>query len=361
MSRFFSEKYAALTPYVPGEQPQGRKYIKLNTNESPFPPSPVACRLARQEAGELELYSDPQCRSLVSAACETLGVREDEILFTNGSDEILNFAFMAFCDKDHPAVFPDITYGFYSVFAQLNGVPYEEIPLRDDFTVNVEDYVGIGKTVFIANPNAPTGIVLPKSEIERIIASNPDNIVVVDEAYIDFGGESAADLTRKYDNLLVCQTFSKSRSLAGGRLGFGIGCPSLIADLNTVKYSTNPYNVNRMTMAAGVGALLDRDYFEKNCRSTVATRTRTAEKLREMGFSLTDSSTNFLFAAHPAIGGKELYLALKEKGVLVRHFDKERLKDYNRITVGSDEQMDRFLEIVAEILASLPEGGKEKK
>ena len=294
MSRFFSDKYAALTPYVPGEQPQGRKYIKLNTNESPFPPSPVACRLARQEAGVLELYSDPQCRSLVSAACETLGVREDEILFTNGSDEILNFAFMAFCDKDHPAVFPDITYGFYSVFAQLNGVPYEEIPLRDDFTVNVEDYVGIGKTVFIANPNAPTGIALPRTEIEKIIASNPDNIVVIDEAYVDFGGESCVPLIHKYKNLLVTQTFSKSRSMAGARVGFGAGCRELIRDLNTIKYSTNPYNVNRMSQAAAIGVLSDEDYTRANCQTVIENRAYTTAELEKRGFDQTPCGTNWV-------------------------------------------------------------------
>lgn len=353
MSAFFSSKYAALTPYVPGEQPQGRKYIKLNTNESPFPPSPLAQKLAREEAGNLELYSDPECRNLVSAACETIGVNKDEILFTNGSDEILNFAFMAFCDKDHPAVFPNISYGFYKVFAELNGVPYRQIPLRDGFTIDPDDYIGVNGTVFIANPNAPTGIALSKSEIERIIAGNPDNVVVIDEAYVDFGGESVIDLIRKYDNLLVTQTFSKSRSLAGARLGFGAACPSLIADLNTVKYSTNPYNVNRMTMAAGVGALTDKAYFEKNCRLIKSVREKTAEELRTLGFTMTKSSTNFLFVRHPGIGGKEFYLKLKEKGILVRHFDAEPIRDYNRVTVGSEEQMKEFVLTVKSILEEI--------
>ncbi len=350
MSRFFSRKYASLVPYVPGEQPQERQYIKLNTNESPFPPSPLAARLARQEAGDLQLYSDPECRQLVAVAAEKLGVEKDEILFTNGSDEILNFAFMAFCDADHPAVFPDITYGFYPVFAALNGVPYETIPLKDDLTIDPADYLGGGKTVFIANPNAPTGILLSKAAIERIVAADPDRVVVVDEAYIDFGGESALDLIHRYDNLLVCRTFSKSRSLAGGRLGFGAGCRDLIRDLNTVKYSTNPYNINRMTMAAGIGALADEAYFEETRQAIMATRARTADRLCALGFTMTASAANFLFAAHPAIGGKELYLALKERGVLIRHFDLPRISDYNRITIGSDEQMDQFLSITADIL-----------
>lgn len=354
MSRFFSEKFNTLTPYTPGEQPKGQQYIKLNTNESPFPPSVAAQKLAAAEAARLELYSDPECRDLVAAATEILGVAGDEIIFTNGSDEILNFAFMAFCDEHRPAVFPDITYGFYPVFAELNRVPYTEIPLNLDFTINVGDYIGVGKTVFIANPNAPTGIALPLSDIESIVRSNPDNVVVIDEAYVDFGAESAVSLTRRYDNLLVTQTFSKSRSLAGARLGFGIGCPSLIRDLNTIKYSTNPYNVNRMTMAAGIGALTDRKYFADNCRAIEQTREWTSDELRALGFTVLDSKANFVFAAHGRISGKELYLKLKQNGILVRHFDSARLTDFNRITIGSMEQMRTLISTIKKILEDMP-------
>ena len=350
MSRFFSNKYAALTPYTPGEQPQERKYIKLNTNESPFPPSPFAQRMAREEAGSLNLYSDPECRGLVKTASEKLGVAPNEILFVNGSDEILNFAFMAFCDKDHPAVFPDVTYGFYTVFADLNHVSYQEIPLKDDFSVDVQDYIGIGKNIFLANPNAQTGVALPLSDIERIVRSNPDNVVVVDESYVDFGGESALPLIHKYDNLLVVQTLSKSRSLAGARLGFGAACSSLIADLNTIKYSTNPYNINRMTMAAGVGALCDTDYFEKNCQKIMNTRAMTEEKLKALGFTMPPSRSNFLLIKHEAISGKDLYLTLKDEGILIRHFETPRLKDYNRVTIGSEEQMEQLIAAIAKIL-----------
>ena len=286
MSRFFSSKYSNLVPYTPGEQPQEREYLKLNTNESPFPPSPIAQRLARQAAGDLQLYSDPECGALVKTAAEKLGVSEDEIIFTNSSDEILDFAFMAFTDDAHPAAFPNITYGFYPVYAEFNHVPYTEIPLKSDFTVDVDDYIGIGKTVFIANPNAPTGIALKRDDIERIVKSNPDNIVVVDEAYVDFGAESCRELIHKYDNIFVCQTFSKSRSLAGGRLGFGMGCPALIADIKTIKYSTNPYSVNRMTMAAGVGALTDEEYFRENCRKIIDVRKRTYDDLKKLGFEI---------------------------------------------------------------------------
>ena len=240
MSRFFSSRLSKLTPYTPGEQPQERQYNKLNTNESPFPPSPLAQRLARQEAGSLQLYSDPEVKKLVEIGAEVFNVAENEILFTNSSDEALNFAFIAFCDETHPAAFPDITYGFYPVFAQVNHIEYDEIPVREDLSINVDDYIGIGKTIFLANPNAPTGIALPRAEVERVIQSNPDNIVVVDEAYVDFGAESCRELIHKYDNLLVTRTFSKSGSMAGARLGYGIACENLIRDLFTVKYSTNP-------------------------------------------------------------------------------------------------------------------------
>lgn len=354
MSRFFSGKYDALTPYTPGEQPKERTFIKLNTNESPFPPAPLAQQYAKKELDKLQLYSDPQCRDLIAMAAEKLGCHEDEILFTNGSDEVLNFAFMAFCDGAHPAVFPDITYGFYPVFAQLNGIPYTEIPLREDFTIRVEDYIGLNQTIVIANPNAPTGICLPLSDIERILESNPDSVVVIDEAYIDFGGETAMALIPKYDNLLVVQTFSKSRSMAGARLGFGAGNAKLIQDLNTIKYSTNPYNVNRMTMAAGVGALEAEGYFRVNCQKIMETREWTTKKLTALGFEVIPSMTNFVFARYPGIPGKDLYLALREKGILVRYFDKPRLRDYNRITIGSREQMKAFVKALTEILEETP-------
>ncbi len=350
MSSFLSGRRKNLTPYTPGEQPQDRSYVKLNTNESPYPPSENAVRLAKEEAERLELYSDPECRKLVKTAAEYFGVEEDEILFTNGSDEILNFAFMAFCDEAHPAVFPDITYGFYPVFAELNAVPYEEIPLTDDLRVDVRQYCGIGKTVFLANPNAPTGLALPLSDIEEIVRSNPGNVVVIDEAYVDFGAESAVSLVKKYGNLLVAQTFSKSRSMAGARLGFGIAQKELIRDLNTIKYATNPYNVNRMTMAAGIGALLDDAYTKENCRKIEETRAYAEKRLSKLGFSFPDSKSNFIFAKHESISGQRIYGRLKEKGVLVRHFTKERIKDYNRITVGTPEQMDVLFEKLAEIL-----------
>ena len=350
MSRFFSSKYKQLVPYVPGEQPKARKYVKLNTNESPFPPSAKAIAYASEAAGQLQLYPDPDCRILTEKVASMLGVDPEEVLLTNGSDEILNFAFMAFCDDQSPAIFPDITYGFYKVFAQLNNVPYEEIPLEEDFTIDTKAYMGNRGTIFIANPNAPTGIVLTVAQIEEILKANPDRVVVIDEAYVDFGTESCVPLIRKYDNLLVTQTFSKSRSMAGARLGFGVGCKALIQDLNTVKYSTNPYNINRMTMAAGIGVLEDEAYTKANCLTVMENREFTKQALLDLGFVMTDSKANFIFAKHPKMEGEKLYLALKEKGILVRHFDKCRHTQYNRITVGSRAEMETLLTTIEAIL-----------
>ncbi len=350
MSRFFSQRRKNLVPYTPGEQPRDKQYVKLNTNESPFPPSRKAIAYGAAAAENLHLYPDPECTALTEKIAELWGVGSDQVLVTNGSDEILNFAFMAFCDVKTQAVFPDITYGFYPVFAELNQVPYEEIPLQADFSIRVADYCGIGKNIFIANPNAPTGLSLSLEDIEQILRTNPNNLVVIDEAYVDFGGESAIPLTKKYDNLLVTQTFSKSRSMAGARLGFGVGSPALIRDLNTVKYATNPYNINSMTMAAGLGVLADPDYTAANCQAIVENRQFTSDTLKKLGFSCLDSQANFLFVRHSRVGGREIYEKLKEKGVLVRHFNKPRIADYNRITIGSRQQMEILIGKIQEVL-----------
>lgn len=350
MSKFFSEKYENLAPYKPGEQPQDKKYIKLNTNESPFPPSPIAQRLARQKVGDLYLYSDPENKALVNVACEQFDLEPDEILFTNGSDEALYFAFLAYCDKKTPAAFADITYGFYPVFANQLGIPYVEIPLKDDFSLDVNDYIGINKTIFIANPNAPTGMAISVKDIEKIVKSNKNNVVVIDEAYVDFGGESCLPLTKKYSNLLVIQTFSKSRSMAGARLGFAAGNKELIKDLKTIKYTFNPFNVNAMTMMAGIGALLDVNYFNINCGLIIQAREFITKSLENLGFSVLPSLTNFVFAKSDKLSGEDVYLKLKEKGILVRYFAKERLKDYVRITIGSMEQMIILAKTLEEIL-----------
>ena len=350
MSRFFSEKYSKLVPYTPGEQPKDTQYIKLNTNESPFPPSEKAVKAAGEAAEMLNLYPDPDCTALRGMLSERLGVDTNEVILTNGSDEVLNFAFMAFCDEKTPAAFADITYGFYSVFAQINCLPYEIIPLNDDFTQNADAYCGLKKTIFIANPNAPTGIALPIRDIEKILRSNPDNIVVIDEAYVDFGNESCIPLIHKYDNLLVTGTFSKSRSMAGARLGFGVASSEIIWDLNTIRYSTNPYNINRMTMAAGIGVLSDEEYTKSNCQKIIENREFTMNELRNLGFEMTDSKANFVFAKHSGISGEKLYKALKNRGILVRHFNSEKILDYNRITIGTREQMEALIKTVKELI-----------
>ena len=330
MSKYFTDRLSALTPYTPGEQPKDQKYVKLNTNESPFPPSPSVIEAAKDSAGRLQLYCDPECKRLTEKAAEIFGVGYGNVIMTNGSDEALYFAFMAFSDEDHPIAFADITYGFYPVFASLLNLPYEIIPLKDDFSIDPEDYVGINKNIVIANPNAPTGKCLPLSDIERIVASNPDNVVIIDEAYVDFGGESAIPLTKKYDNLIVTGTFSKSRSMAGARLGFAVGCEALIRDLQTIKYSTNPYNVNAMTQAAGLAALTDNGYYMDNCKKIIENREYTERELTALGFDVIPSKANFVFAKSDRISGVELYKKLRERGILVRHFDKDRIKEYNR-------------------------------
>lgn len=349
MSRFFQNPN--LTPYVPGEQPRGGTLVKLNTNESPFPPVERALYMAAEAGFRAHLYSDPSAKALRLALAEKYGVLADCVTVGNGSDEILDFAFGAFCSKDTGAVFADITYGFYPVFADRQRVPYRTVPLREDFSIRPADYFRAGGTVFLANPNAPTGMALPWRDIEKIAVRNPHNVVVVDEAYVDFGGESAVRLTNYYDNLLVVGTFSKSRSMAGARLGFAIGCPALIRDLETVRNSTNPYNVNAMTQAMGIGTLLEDEEIQKRCATVARVREDVALRLADMGFSVLPSKANFLFARHDAIGGRALYTALREKGFLVRHFDRERIRDFVRVTIGKAEDMQAFLGAAEEILA----------
>ncbi len=350
MSKFLSDRFAALTPYTPGEQPKDNEYVKLNTNESPYALPKSALEEVAAEVARLQLYSDPENTALTALAADVLGVKPSQVLMTNGSDEALNFAFMAFCDEGQGMAFPDITYGFYKVFARLYGIPYREIPLKGDFGVDYRDYLGLKEHIVIANPNAPTGLCLSLEEIEKILRANPDRVVIVDEAYVDFGGVSCVPLIKRYDNLLVTQTFSKSRSLAGGRLGMAIGCEGLIEDLKKMKYSTNPYNVNRLTAAAGKAALKEKEWFEGNVSEIIKTRAYTAAELKKLGFEVLDSKANFLFARTDKVSGQALYEGLKERGVLVRHFTGERIKEFNRITVGTKAQMDIFLSKVKEIL-----------
>ena len=351
MSRYLNSRYAAMEAYVPGEQPRDKKYIKLNTNESPFPPSRLVVEaIDRAVIEDLRLYCDPTCRALREKLGEVYSVAPDCVYLAGGSDDILNFAFMAF--GENGAVYPAISYGFYSVFAALHGVFSEEIPLEDDLTIDPSKYYGKNKLVVIANPNAPTGLLLGLDAIEQIIVNNPDGVVVVDEAYIDFGGESALPLIEKYDNLLVVRTYSKSRSMAGARLGFAFGSPELIADLEKLKYSTNPYNVNAMTQAVGLAALCEDDYYMQNCRTIIENREYTVNELRRLGFTVTDSKTNFVFAKTDKMSGGELYTRLREEGILVRHFSTPEICEYNRITIGTLDDMKATVSAIKKILES---------
>ena len=358
MSRFFSSRFSDLKPYVPGMQPSDPTgYIKLNTNESPFPVSAKALEYAERNARPSNLYCDTDAKDLCALFAKTVGVDPDEVIAGNGSDEILNFAFMAFCGEGCPAVFPDITYGFYTVFAALNGIDQVIVPLADDLSINVEELLNVKGTLFIANPNAPTGIALKPSEIERLAQADPDRMIVVDEAYVDFGADSCIPLTKKYDNILVVQTFSKSRSMAGARLGFAVGNSALINDLKTIKYSTNPYNVNSCTQALGTGVLMDPDYTQKCCRTIMDNREYTVKELKKLGFEFTDSSANFVFARHPGCSAEMLLDRLAERKILVRHFGIPRIKEYLRITIGSKDQMDILLKALAQIIAEASANG----
>ncbi|MBR0464041.1 MAG: histidinol-phosphate transaminase [Clostridia bacterium] len=350
MSRYLRPDYQTLQVYTPGEQPHDRKYIKLNTNESPYPPAPSVLSAVVSEVQNLNLYSDPNCEALRKAVAQRYDVEADQVFLSNGSDDILNFAFMAFAGRGGKAYFPDVTYGFYKVFAELHGVHYETIPLKDDFTLCVDDYRGHDGLIVIANPNAPTGLALGLDEIKTLLRDHPQNVVVIDEAYIDFGATSCTRLIDTYSNLLVVQTFSKSCSLAGARLGFALGSKELIDDLNRIKFSTNPYNVNRMTMAAGIAALSEQSYYDECCRSIIEARKHTIAELRKLHFDVTDSLGNFVFAQSHILDGTVIYQKLRDRGILVRHFDGTRVSPYNRITIGTPEQMEALLSALKEIL-----------
>ena len=350
MSRYLKETYQALSAYTPGEQPRDMAYIKLNTNESPFPPAPsVVAAVDGGEVERLRLYSDPTCRCLKEKLAGLYGVKSENIFLSNGSDDILNFAFMAFAGKK-AVKFPDITYGFYPVFADLHGVSYDEIPLKADFSLDYRDYCGVDSMVMIANPNAPTGRSIPVWQVEEILKSNPDSVVVIDEAYVDFGGESCYPLIDQYENLLVVRTFSKSRCLAGGRLGYAIGPAGLIEDLEKIKYSTNPYSINLLTLRLGEATVDAEAYYQEKCAEIIRVRSWTTKELDALGFTVLPSDANFLFAATDQMDGGQLYEALKKRGILVRHFTKPRIQNFNRVTIGTQEQMEIFVATIRAIL-----------
>ncbi len=336
---FLLKRHQTLPVYVPGDHEEGVGVIRLNTNESPYPPSPGVAAAVAEQIDSLQFYNDPDCAQIKAALAETYGVKPQNVTVTNGSDELLYLAFMAFADGEHPIALPDVTYGYYDLFAAALGIPMERIPLKDDFTVDFRDYCGIGKMIVLANPNAPTGYALRIDQIEEIVKSNPKSVVLIDEAYIDFGAESALPLTRKYDNILIVRTFSKSRSMAGARIGFGFGSEQIIADIETMRNAVNLYSVSRMAQAAGVAALKENDYYMDNCRRVMDARDYTTRMLREQGFEVLSSLGNFVFAKPSGMGAAALKAQLALRGILVRHFDKPRVRDYLRITIGTMAQM----------------------
>ncbi len=347
----WEENVRRVVPYVPGEQPKRKDIIKLNTNECPYPPAPaIAEKLTGYNIDELRLYPDPCVTALTTSIADTYGVKKENVFVGVGSDDVLAMAFLTFFNSDKKILFPDITYSFYDVWADLYRIPYEVQPLDENFCIRKEDYFKENGGIIFPNPNAPTGIEESLSNIEEIVAANPDVVVIVDEAYVDFGCKSALPLIEKYENLLVVQTFSKSRALAGIRIGYAFGSEKLIQYLNDVKFSFNSYTMNRLTEVVGCTCLEDKAYFEECVQKVIATRERTKVRLKELGFSFGDSKANFIFATHEAVPAKELFEALKEEGIYVRYFNKPRIDNYLRISIGTDEEMDAMLAFLEQYL-----------
>ena len=343
----WEEYVRTVEPYVPGEQPNQPDMIKLNTNENPYPPAPgVVEALKNFDIDKLRLYPEPTCKVLVDAIADYYGIRSSQVFTGVGSDDVLAMIFMTFFNSKKPILFPDITYSFYDVWADMLRIPYETVPLTDDFTIRKEDYFRKNGGIIFPNPNAPTGVELGMQDVEAIIKANPDVVVVVDEAYVDFGAASALPLIEKYDNLLVVQTFSKSRGMAGMRIGYAMGNPVLIKYLNDVKYSFNSYTMDQTTLALGAAAIADRAYFEETVHKVVETREWTKKELTKLGFVFGDSKANFIFASHPEIPAADLFVALREANIIVRYFNKPRIANYLRITIGTQEDMEKLIEFL---------------
>ena len=348
MSRFMNPSYQSLKPYVPGEIPRDRTFVKLNTNESPYPPSPGVIGCFTADSGRLQrLYSDPCSIDLNRAIAGAVKVRQENIITTGGSDEVLELAFMAYGTDG--IAYADETYGFYKVLTDLHSMDVRTIPLKADLSIDPADYFDLGRMIVIANPNAPTGTYLKPDRIEEILKHNPDHVVLIDEAYVDFGNESVIPLTHQYDNLLVVQTFSKSRSMAGARIGFAAGNAALIEDLERLRNSRNPYDLTRQSQLMGVKAVEDAGYYRDQCIKIVRTREWTLRRMRELGFTGPDSHANFVFMRHPDFSGEYIAAKLRERGFLIRHFGHERIKDYNRITIGTEEDMEALCNALGEI------------
>lgn len=350
MKEFWSSRIKDLVPYTPGEQPKNQKFIKLNTNENPYPPSPKALEAIAANVDEtLKLYSDPEGTLLRDAIAKVYGVKPTQVFVGNGSDEVLAFAFQAFYGIGDTIVAPDITYSFYPVYANMFGINYRTVPLNEDFTIPVEKLLGGNDGVVITNPNAPTGIELPQSELRRVLEGNPDVAVIVDEAYVDFGGTSALSLLDEYPNLLVVQTLSKSRALAGLRVGFAIGSENLISAVNCVKNSINSYTLDRLAIVGAAAAVEDVDYFRTHCDMVAATRERISEELKALDFTVLPSKSNFIFISHKSVPAKELFAQLRQEGILVRYFSLPRIDNFLRVTIGTDEDMDTFVAVMKKL------------
>lgn len=340
----WEEYVRKVVPYTPGEQPKAKNIIKLNTNENPYPPAPgVEQALRKIDVQELRKYPDAETKPLVDVLAQYYGVKTEQVFVGVGSDDVLAMSFLTFFNSKKPILFPDITYSFYDVWADLFQIPYECQPLDDNFHIKIDDYKKECGGIVIPNPNAPTGVAMDLAQIEEILQSHPEVIVIIDEAYIDFGAESALALLPKYENLLVVQTFSKSRSMAGMRIGYAIGAPKLIKYLNDVKYSFNSYTMNMTALTLGVEAVKDETYFRETLQKVINTRERVKGELKELGFAFQDSKSNFIFASHPKYPAKELFEALKKAGIYVRYFNKPRIDNYLRISIGTDEEMDALI------------------
>ena len=340
-----------VVPYTPGEQPNQPDMIKLNTNENPYPPAPGVREVLRNmDTDTLRLYPDPAALDLVRAIADTYGLSDNQVFVGVGSDDVLAMSFLTFFNSEKPILFPDITYSFYPVWAEVYRIPYECPPLQEDFTINVNDYKKKNGGVVITNPNAPTSIALGTSQVEEIIAANPEVVVIIDEAYVDFGGESVLPLIDKYDNLLVVRTYSKSRSMAGMRIGYAMGNPALIQAMKDVKESINSYTMNTESILIGAASLEDEEYFQENIKKVMNTRAKTKEGLEKLGFDVKESCTNFLFAGHKDVPAKEMFEKLREKGIFVRYFNKPRICDYLRITIGTREEMQTLFDFLKDYL-----------
>lgn len=349
----WEEKIRKVVPYVPGEQPQGDRLVKLNTNECPYPASPLVVEALKSvEADSLRLYPDPQVGTLRQVLADYYGVKMEQVFIGVGSDDVLANAFLTFFHSDKPILFPDITYSFYDVWAELFGISYERIPLNEEFRIEALDYKRENGGIIFPNPNAPTGVFEELTVIREILDANRDVVVIVDEAYVDFGGDSSLPLLQEYDNLLVVQTFSKSRAMAGARIGFAIGSEKLIGYLNDVKFSFNSYTMSRPAIAMGVACVEDDSYFKETVKKVIATRERTKEELKKLGFSFPDSKSNFIFATHKSIPAKELFEACRKEQIYVRYFAKDRIDNYLRISIGTEEEMDSLLDFLRNYITS---------